>query len=544
MGSRIFIKKSKQIVKKSPPKESFYFSPPTPSAEKKRVSSPAPTHDFDFSKISIMPPSVKVTAPAHALGKVAVQPKLTMGQPNDVYEQEADRMAKQVFSMPRPERNDVSSTHHDLNRILRSSIPNAGIPKATTTLPDSFSSSILSMQGEGQSLPESTRSFFEPRFGHDFSQVSIHSDEKASKAAESINAKAFTLGNDIFFRKGEYQTETPQGKQLLAHELTHVTQQSVLQVHLKEEDQITGNQTKFTGRELIYMREGENLFILPYSKIKNWSSAKDVNTAFQSIGATEKGTLHTMKPQNRAYPIMKALMMTQMGLEAQVNWNQLWGQIERVSVDIDGVADIIKAGEWKAPGEQPGNLYIGREAHEDIGKNYHGKHKSDTVVTNDISVKSILRQFRDDFYSSPQMENLSDKELKSKPDILNLTQRHVFEIKPYNEEGGIGGGLLQLETYITAFQNAGIIIAPGATTEPGTRGILPAPGGYIVFISPVPGVIVYRKKNGDFNKADVPDSILEFETDKSWDLDGIRNNLLLVIGALGFMITAIVGGAS
>ncbi|MDH3976490.1 MAG: DUF4157 domain-containing protein [Deltaproteobacteria bacterium] len=74
-------------------------------------------------------------------------------------------------------------------------------------------------------MPESTRSFFEPRFGADFSGVRVHTDRNASHLARSVNAKAFTKGRDVVFGSGQYSPESPGGKRLLAHELTHVVQQ-------------------------------------------------------------------------------------------------------------------------------------------------------------------------------------------------------------------------------------------------------------------------------------------------------------------------------
>ena len=70
------------------------------------------------------------------------------------------------------------------------------------------------------------RNLFEPRFGADLNPVRIHTDTKAEEAARSINARAFTFGKDIVFRSGQYTPETDVGRKLLAHELTHVVQQS------------------------------------------------------------------------------------------------------------------------------------------------------------------------------------------------------------------------------------------------------------------------------------------------------------------------------
>ena len=83
-----------------------------------------------------------------------------------------------------------------------------------------------SLRGAGQPLPDATRDFFEPRFGQDFSQVRIHADPPAATAARRLHAQAFTRGSDVFFAPGHYQPHTHQGRQLLAHELTHTIQQT------------------------------------------------------------------------------------------------------------------------------------------------------------------------------------------------------------------------------------------------------------------------------------------------------------------------------
>ncbi len=84
---------------------------------------------------------------------------------------------------------------------------------------------LKSNLGGDHPLPELTRAFFENRFGHDFSQIKVHDDAHAAETARELNAQAFTRGNDIFFDAGQYQPNTPQGRWLLAHELTHVVQQ-------------------------------------------------------------------------------------------------------------------------------------------------------------------------------------------------------------------------------------------------------------------------------------------------------------------------------
>jgi hypothetical protein len=79
--------------------------------------------------------------------------------------------------------------------------------------------------GGGSPLPQAARAFFEPRFGADFGHVRVHTDSRAAQTAGSINARAFTVGRDIAFGAGQYAPHSHDGRQLLAHELTHVVQQ-------------------------------------------------------------------------------------------------------------------------------------------------------------------------------------------------------------------------------------------------------------------------------------------------------------------------------
>ncbi|MET0391909.1 MAG: DUF4157 domain-containing protein [Chitinophagaceae bacterium] len=84
---------------------------------------------------------------------------------------------------------------------------------------------IGGLGASGQPLSNEVRSFYEPRFGRDFSNVRVHTDQVAAKSAQSINALAYTSGNNIVFNNGQYSPGTDSGKRLLGHELTHVVQQ-------------------------------------------------------------------------------------------------------------------------------------------------------------------------------------------------------------------------------------------------------------------------------------------------------------------------------
>jgi outer membrane protein OmpA-like peptidoglycan-associated protein len=81
------------------------------------------------------------------------------------------------------------------------------------------------LRSPGQPLDAETRGFMEPRFGHDFSRVRVHTDAKAAESARAVHALAYTMGQEVVFGAGQYRPETAQGRRLLAHELTHTMQQ-------------------------------------------------------------------------------------------------------------------------------------------------------------------------------------------------------------------------------------------------------------------------------------------------------------------------------
>ncbi|MCP4369420.1 MAG: DUF4157 domain-containing protein [Deltaproteobacteria bacterium] len=119
------------------------------------------------------------------------------------------------------EGDEIRKQPEEKKEDLQAKKATGGKPKAEPNLEDS----INSIRGGGRPLPKSTRSFFESRFGHDFSNVRVHTDEKAAQMSKSLKARAFTIGNNIVFGAGQYTPETKQGNRLLGHELAHVNQQ-------------------------------------------------------------------------------------------------------------------------------------------------------------------------------------------------------------------------------------------------------------------------------------------------------------------------------
>ncbi|MCP2729015.1 eCIS core domain-containing protein [Limnofasciculus baicalensis] len=163
--------------------------------------------------------------------KEPIQAKLTVGEPGDKYEQEADAVAAQVV-----EKINAPQTQEPVQR--QSELGGASVPNITvmrrgesgiggeSTVTEDVEQGIQQAKGGGQGLDEFVRQPMEGAFGADFSGVKIHTDAQSDQLNRSIQAKAFTTGQDIFFKQGEYNPGSRGGQELLAHELTHVVQQT------------------------------------------------------------------------------------------------------------------------------------------------------------------------------------------------------------------------------------------------------------------------------------------------------------------------------
>ncbi len=152
-----------------------------------------------------------------------IQAKLTVNAPGDPYEQEADRVAEQVMRMPTVQREALDE-EGDAPQIMTKPLTAAASDSAFETNPE-FEQQLNASRGHGEPLPSSLCGEFEGKFGADFSGVRIHADAQADQLNKSIQAKAFTSGQDVFFRQGTYEPGNRRGQMLIAHELTHVVQQ-------------------------------------------------------------------------------------------------------------------------------------------------------------------------------------------------------------------------------------------------------------------------------------------------------------------------------
>jgi hypothetical protein len=168
-----------------------------PSADRENTHSPAPNSMLDLQR----------TIGNRAVSDLLDPRRVQVSQPGDAAEVEADRVSHQIAG---------TSKSEPAGQPARTS--SAGTPSQSVSerslVPDA-----------GEPLESTVRAGMEKQLGHEFSGVRIHTGERAAESARSLGARAYTLGKDVVFDAGEYAPRKQEGKQLLAHELTHVVQQ-------------------------------------------------------------------------------------------------------------------------------------------------------------------------------------------------------------------------------------------------------------------------------------------------------------------------------
>lgn len=198
------------------------------------------------------------TAPGavnHEISRISLRPqaRLTVSQPGDFYEQEADRVAQQVMGMgdrannnavqretspqeeeenlqlkslgntitPLVQREEIPEEEEEEEELIQAKSSLQRFDDGGLAASSNISSKLHSQQGGGSPLADNVRNFMEPRFGVDFSNVKVHTDGEAVQMSRELGAQAFTYGSDIYFGSGKL----PGNNELTAHELTHVVQQ-------------------------------------------------------------------------------------------------------------------------------------------------------------------------------------------------------------------------------------------------------------------------------------------------------------------------------
>ena len=166
-----------------------------------------------------------------------LQTKLAVNEPGDMYEQEADRVAEQVMRMPEPSvqratwacggeagadeeceacKAQEPGQQAKVQRAANGAVPGQAAPESVHQV----------LRSPGQPLDAAARAFMEPRFGRDFGDVRVHVGPEAAASAAAVGARAYAVGKDVVFGAGKYAPQSLPGRNLIAHELTHVLQQT------------------------------------------------------------------------------------------------------------------------------------------------------------------------------------------------------------------------------------------------------------------------------------------------------------------------------
>lgn len=258
------------------------------------TSDPHPSPPASPNRILQLQRTLGNQAVQRLLQSRALQAQLKINRPGDIYEQEADRVAEQVmrtaelvprrsgascgegmFQCPQCEHEKEPLIHRKTTIVSESSDPSVpgkddegsksetdaiqreempeeenGLqmkPRVQPQLGDGriaaaadLEVSVQQARGGGISLADNIREPMEQAFGADFSGVKVHTDAQSDQLNRSMQARAFTTGQDVFFRQGEYNPGSRGGQELLAHELTHVVQQSGRTVRRSPKPQVTG----------------------------------------------------------------------------------------------------------------------------------------------------------------------------------------------------------------------------------------------------------------------------------------------------------------
>ncbi len=209
-----------------------------------KPAGPSPSAPASFNPILTLQQQAGNQAVQELLRHAGIQAKLSISDPGDPEEREADQVAERIM---RSHAADVSSScscseneeqcgeckqkqsstvsRKGANALqMQSATPQSAAFAGPQAADSAAELSLLGSDG-GHPLDPQSRAFFESRFNHDFSKVRLHTGGEAAESARSIQALAYTTGNHIAFAASQYQPSTEQGQKLLAHELTHVVQQ-------------------------------------------------------------------------------------------------------------------------------------------------------------------------------------------------------------------------------------------------------------------------------------------------------------------------------
>lgn len=340
-----------------------------------------------------------------------VQTKLTIGQPGDKYEQEADNMASQVMSMADPtaenvQRQEMEEEETLQQKPLADNITPVVQRQTSETQPQDNTSQNLESQlatekGGGSPLSDEVRGFMEPRFGTDFSQVRVHTGSAAVQMNQQLGAQAFTHGNDIYYGKGK----APGNDALTAHELTHTIQQVALSQNIQRQADMS-----FT------LEETERL---------------DIRSLEQTLKSGQKGDFfgklrkrHRLKIFSSRRDINDLIWRELSDDDRWLALKLLWyGSEAKWPIHLR-VELAMKRKEW---GQSRGKGEV-----FDILRNANGLHKNNRRLTN--TLKKLFRERSQDLWWAIQLQKYGSE--SSFPDHDETDAKKINEGKPVDRTTG------------------------------------------------------------------------------------------------------------
>jgi hypothetical protein len=393
-------------------------------------------HTFELTKTSTLArayPERKQPFFAPAI----IQPKLTINQPGDQYEQEADAMAERVMRMSEPAVQRKCAACEEEEKVQRMEMeeePSQTMPlmrKAADggyTATPQLHSQLNNSKGGGSPLPGQTLASMNQAFGADFSSVRIHTDAPAAEMSQGIQAKAFTHGSDIYFNRGQYSPESSEGRRLLGHELTHVVQQGdTIRRRISPEDvsgELAGQTmevtTSFNSGSFI-VTAGSSVIIIQW---QNASDTANVKLPFPSVHA------------NQPFNIPKILLRPSANTSGLARYRS---GIESTAGEIDRGERRIAQEQGRRGGPRPGEIPRLQGLQRNRRKTLNRRIIQEVMFNRfDGSIKAWVDHYNHVFRSS-NFGNLDPNDVKSMlfQESEVGTSGQFMSLNPPNREMGI-----------------------------------------------------------------------------------------------------------
>ncbi|MBC6420239.1 MAG: DUF4157 domain-containing protein [Hormoscilla sp. SP5CHS1] len=301
-----------------------------------------------------------------------VQAKLAIGQPDDKYEREADRVASQVVEQIDAQAKDQSVQGQTVQRKLEDKEEIQSNPELTAIkdreglgeklqrkltiqgkdgsasgeASSELTSAINSARGGGQPLDAGLQQSMGRAMGADFSGVRVHTDARSDQLNKSLQAKAFTRGQDVFFRQGEYQPGTRGGKETIAHELTHVVQQSGTDVsrESQQHQQSSHSPNKETQQGGMGTRRFNSIGARATKRIEHGNENQSEGTRNKSNGGREKQREHrTQLVQRKKIVKHEDNSYTEYKEKEEYSWDvEILQTLEMTEEELLNVLEVLK----------------------------------------------------------------------------------------------------------------------------------------------------------------------------------------------------------